>query len=64
MERSPRTYINICEDFKKFFAAGQNFKIEKLAKAFGWKHTLAKSENDLNEALQLRGRVIIEIPLD
>jgi 2-succinyl-5-enolpyruvyl-6-hydroxy-3-cyclohexene-1-carboxylate synthase len=51
-------------DFQRFFAAGQNFKIDKLAKAFGWKHLLAKNEKELNDALELRGRVIIEIQLD
>jgi 2-succinyl-5-enolpyruvyl-6-hydroxy-3-cyclohexene-1-carboxylate synthase len=51
------------EDFQRFFAAGQDFKIDKIAKAFGWQHQLVKNEKELEEALVLRGRVIIEIQL-
>lgn len=50
-------------DFQRFFAAGQNFKIDKLAKAFGWQYLLVNSEKELDEALVVRGRVVIEIQL-
>jgi len=49
--------------FSRVFKTGQQFQVESLAKAFGWKYSLVQSVADLDSALKLNGRVIIEIQL-
>ncbi|MEN9752598.1 MAG: hypothetical protein RL670_289 [Actinomycetota bacterium] len=48
-------------DYQRFFAAGQNFNIEELAKAFGWHYVRVESASALDDALKLEGRVILEV---
>jgi 2-succinyl-5-enolpyruvyl-6-hydroxy-3-cyclohexene-1-carboxylate synthase len=49
--------------FSRVFRTGQQFKIDSLASAFGWKYALVASIAELENALKLTGRVIIEIQL-
>ena len=49
--------------FSRVFRTGQQFKIDSLASAFGWKYSLVASIAELENALKLTGRVIIEIQL-
>ncbi len=49
--------------FSRVFRTGQDFKIDSLASAFGWKYLLVENVADLEKALLFSGRVIIEIKL-
>ncbi len=50
--------------YDRVFRTGQEFNIAQLAKAFGWQYQLVSSAAELAEALELRGRVIIEARID
>lgn len=50
--------------YDKVFKTGQDFDIESLANAFGWQYELVSSAAELADALEYRGRVIIEARLN
>jgi len=50
-------------EFDRLFKTGQNVAIDKLAAAYGWGYRLIDTEPALHEALQAKGRQIIEIRL-
>lgn len=50
--------------FNRIFRTGQDFKIDHLAKAFGWKYVQVNNLAEYQAALGEAGRVIIEIKLD
>jgi 2-succinyl-5-enolpyruvyl-6-hydroxy-3-cyclohexene-1-carboxylate synthase len=49
--------------FSRVFKTGQEFKIDALANAFGWKYLLVSTVAELETALKTLDRVIIEIKL-
>lgn len=49
--------------FSRVFKTGQDFNIDSLANAFGWKYLLVSTVAELEAALKTLGRVIIEIKL-
>jgi len=51
------------EVFDRVFRTGQDFKIDALATAFGWQYLLVQDTSELESALKVSGRVIIEIKL-
>jgi 2-succinyl-5-enolpyruvyl-6-hydroxy-3-cyclohexene-1-carboxylate synthase len=50
--------------FKRIFQTPQNVDISKLAEAYGWKYLNPKTVSDYELALEIKGRVIIEVKLD
>ncbi len=50
--------------FKRIFQTPQNVDISKLAEAYGWKYLNPKTVSDYELALEIKGRVIIEVQLD
>ncbi|MFM8927708.1 MAG: thiamine pyrophosphate-dependent enzyme, partial [Rhodoluna sp.] len=52
------------EVYDRVFRTGQNFATEDLARAFGWQYVLVSNQEDYASALEMSGRVIIEIVLD
>jgi 2-succinyl-5-enolpyruvyl-6-hydroxy-3-cyclohexene-1-carboxylate synthase len=51
------------EIFTRVFATPQSGSIEGLAKAYGWEYRTVSSKSELDVALRVSGRVVIEIAL-
>lgn len=51
------------ESFDRLFRTPQHIDFWALAQAFGWQHVLVESVGQLDDALTLRGRVIVEVKL-
>ncbi|NBQ96848.1 MAG: 2-succinyl-5-enolpyruvyl-6-hydroxy-3-cyclohexene-1-carboxylic-acid synthase [Microbacteriaceae bacterium] len=51
------------EIFTRVFATPQSGSIEGLAKAYGWEYRSVSSKSELDNALTVSGRVVIEIAL-
>lgn len=51
------------EIFTRVFATPQSGSIEGLAKAYGWEYRSVSSKSELDNALAVSGRVVIEIAL-
>ena len=49
--------------FTRVFATPQSGSIEGLAKAYGWEYRSVSSKSELDAALTVSGRVVIEIAL-
>lgn len=50
-------------DFDKIFRTPQTVDFWALAQAYGWQHVLVNSAAELDDALALKGRVLIEVVL-
>ena len=51
-------------EFTRLFRTPQKVDFALLARAYGWQYVLATSQDDLKAALKLKGRVVIEVPLE
>jgi 2-succinyl-5-enolpyruvyl-6-hydroxy-3-cyclohexene-1-carboxylate synthase len=51
------------ESFDRLFRTPQHIDFWSLAQAFGWQHVLVERVGQLDDALTLRGRVIVEVKL-
>ena len=51
------------EIFTRVFATPQSGNIEGLARAYGWEYRSVSSKSELDNALTVSGRVVIEIAL-
>jgi 2-succinyl-5-enolpyruvyl-6-hydroxy-3-cyclohexene-1-carboxylate synthase len=52
------------DTFKRIFQTPQTADISKLAQAYGWQYVNPKTISDYELALEIKGRVIIEVQLD
>ena len=50
--------------FRRIFQTPQTASIAKLADSYGWKYVNAADTNEFASALNLSGRVVIEVNLD
>jgi 2-succinyl-5-enolpyruvyl-6-hydroxy-3-cyclohexene-1-carboxylate synthase len=50
--------------FERVFQTPQNVDLSKLAEAYGWQYVNPENINDYALALEIKGRVIIEVKLD
>ena len=51
-------------EFDRLFRTPQHIDFALLARAYGWQYVRAVSVDDLKAALKLKGRVVIEVPLE
>lgn len=49
--------------FDRLFRTPQNVNLAALALAYGWRHEFVQNEDELRAALELEGRVLIEVEL-
>jgi 2-succinyl-5-enolpyruvyl-6-hydroxy-3-cyclohexene-1-carboxylate synthase len=49
--------------FDRLFRTPQQVNLAALALAYGWRHEFVQNEDELREALELGGRVLIEVEL-
>jgi 2-succinyl-5-enolpyruvyl-6-hydroxy-3-cyclohexene-1-carboxylate synthase len=50
--------------FERVFQTPQNVDMSKLAEAYGWQYVNPENISDYELALEIKGRVIIEVKLD
>lgn len=50
--------------FSRLFKTPQSASLELLAKAYGWNYVLATNASQLKLAMKLKGRVVIEVPVE